>query len=113
MKHVIEYEGDTIQWDDEAGVVSVVPGKETDTGLISWLNARFADAPVTIVAPSCPPIRLQNPAHDPRDFLGLLSCACPWWERVKLPPSLENVKPTPGEWKEGPINPKTLPGMVY
>ncbi len=113
MKHAIQYRDYFIAWDDVTGVVSAVSGKETDTGLIDWFNARFAESPVHLAEPSCPPITVKDPAHNKADFLALLVRVCRRWDWMKLPPSLENIEPTASKWKEGPINPRTLPGMVY
>lgn len=78
-------------WDDERGTV------EGDHPAVERVQALLAEpTPLDLSADGLIVI-LDDPAHDPRDFLHCLG-PCYWTERGRaaLPDSLRDVKPTEG-----------------
>jgi len=78
---------DDIVWDDVTGVVE---GSHYDVG---WLQKRLRDPFPLEFGNEIARWVLQDPAHNPTDFLGLLGVAVGLEEpAVVLPPSLKDVE---------------------
>ena len=83
-----------IVWNDETGEAT------GDHVCAPWLAKTLAGpAPLVIADAPWPHYRLEDPAHDPADFLALIlgpgNLGSPYPERVRLPESLRGVEPTP------------------
>lgn len=94
----------SIIWDDEAGTVA---GDHVD---VPWMQSRLRQPwPGTVEFP--PSVRLEDPAHDPRDFWWLLfEVHWPMMEPpldAGLPPVLRDVVPRPAK----PM--RRVPGRLY
>ena len=85
----------SIVWDDEAGTV------EGDHSQIDLIREAL-DEPIPLVLDDEAAVwTLEDPAHDPADFLTLLSLLVDWQPlrppRLTLPPVFTGVEPTLGE----------------
>ena len=83
-----------IVWNDETGEAT------GDHVCAPWLAKTLAGPmPIVRTRAPWPHYRLEDPAHDPADFLALIfffgRVGVPYPERVRLPESLRGVEPTP------------------
>ena len=82
-----------VEWDDDAGTVA------GDHSAVSGLAGALASPmPIRRSSGAEPLLRLDDPAHDPADFLALIllhDIGGVFRRRVQLPESLRGVEPTP------------------
>ncbi len=94
-----------IVWNDETGEAT------GNHSYVPTLARALADPmPITNIGDSRPNFRLEDPAHNPADFLRLIhffgNLGVPYPERIRLPESLRGVEQTP------PLPDDTPPGAV-
>ena len=83
----------SVIWDDEAGTVT------GEHSWVPWMQEVLADTPPVVMGDVMGTITLNDPGHDPADFLVLLGRA--YWPvldeplRSTLPPVFDGVEMTP------------------
>ena len=85
----------SIVWDDEAGAV------EGDHSCLDLIREIFAEPTPYVIGDVAAYWTLEDPAHNPADFLTVLSRHIDWRVledplRSTLPPVFDGVEPTPG-----------------
>ena len=100
MKHTISVGSPWLKigeivWDDVAGTVTgTIDGNPSNRSILPELSSMISNGPVIV---GCPwgAVELQDPAHDPADFLRALMSVVLSIPQITLPQSLANVTPTP------------------